>query len=159
MHDGALYTAAPDIGRSPHRRITIGIVTTQGELEDLISRVKVQRRRADARRLVDIMRDVTGEEPVVWPGGIIGFGTYHYRYATGREGDTVKVGVAPRASALVLYGLIRRYGMDAEDLENRDLFERLGKYTTGKGCLYIKYLDDVDREVLESLIRLGYEAD
>lgn len=132
---------------------------TQRELEDLFDRVKVERRRVDARRLVGLMRETTGEDPAVWPGGIIGFGTYHYEYATGREGDTVKVGLAPRASALVLYGLIRRYGMDAEDIEHRDLFDRLGKYTTGKGCLYVKYLDDVDLDVLQALIRLGYKAD
>jgi hypothetical protein len=125
----------------------------------LFDQVRVERRKADARRLVDIMRETTGEEPAVWPGGIIGFGTYHYKYATGREGDTVKVGFAPRAPALVLYGLIRRYGMDEDEIENKDLFERLGTYTTGKGCLYVKYLDDVDLDVLKALIRLGYEAD
>ncbi|MFC3494662.1 DUF1801 domain-containing protein [Glycomyces rhizosphaerae] len=134
-------------------------MTTQAELETQFYRVKVVRRRADAGRLAAIMREVTGEEPVIWPGGIIGYGTYHYKYATGREGDTVKVGFAARASALVLYGLIRRYGMGTDDLEDRDLFARLGKYTTGKGCLYIKYLDDVDLEVLKTLIRIGYEAD
>jgi hypothetical protein len=137
----------------------IGAVATQGELEELFDRVKVERRRADAARLVQIMREETGEDPVVWPGGIIGFGAYHYRYATGREGDTVKVGFAPRAPALVLYGLIQRYGVDAEDIENRELFERLGKYTTGKGCLYVKYLDDVDLDVLKALIRIAYTAD
>jgi hypothetical protein len=134
-------------------------VATQGELEELFDRVKVERRRADAARLVAIMREETGEEPAIWPGGIIGFGTYHYRYESGREGDTVKVGFAPRAPALVLYGLIRRYGMDAEDIENRELFERLGKYTTGKGCLYVKYLDDVDLDLLKALIRIAYTAD
>lgn len=139
-------------------RPTIGSVTTQAELEAQFHRVKVDRRRADAGRLAAIMREVTGEEPAIWPGGIIGYGTYHYKYATGREGDTVKVGFAARASALVLYGLIRRWGMDAEDIENASLFERLGTYTTGKGCLYLKYLDDVDLDVLKELIRLGYEA-
>lgn len=134
-------------------------MTTQAELEAQFHRVKVDRRRADAGRLAAIMREVTGEEPAIWPGGIIGYGTYHYKYETGREGDTVKVGFAARASALVLYGLIRRYGMGTDDLEDRDLFARLGKYTTGKGCLYLKYLDDVDLEVLKTLIRIGYEAD
>ena len=134
-------------------------MTTQAELEAQFERVKVERRRADAGRLVALMREVTGEEPAVWPGGIIGFGTYHYRYETGREGDTVKVGFAARASALVLYGLIRRYGLGADDFEDKDLFDRIGTYTTGKGCLYLKYLDDVDLEVLKALIRIAYEAD
>jgi hypothetical protein len=134
-------------------------VARRQDLEALFDRVRVERRKTDARRLVDIMRETTGEEPAVWPGGIIGFGTYHYKYATGREGDTVKVGFAPRATALVLYGLIRRYGTDPDDLENQDLFDRLGTYTTGKGCLYVKYLDDIDLDVLKALIRIDYEAD
>ncbi|MQM25541.1 DUF1801 domain-containing protein [Glycomyces albidus] len=134
-------------------------MTAQQDFDELFDRVTVPRRRADAARLLQIMQEVTGEEPALWPGSIIGFGTYHYRYATGREGDTVKVGFAPRASALVLYGLIRRYGTGTEDFEHRDLFERLGTYSTGKGCLYIKYLDDVDLDVLKTLVRLAHDAD
>ena len=134
-------------------------MATDQDIEAALDKVKVKRRRADAARLVDIMRETTGEDPVLWPGNIIGFGEYHYRYATGREGDTVKVGFAPRATALTLYGLIRRYGQAPDEIENRDLLERLGTYTTGAGCLYIKYLDDVDLDVLRQLIRAGYEAD
>ncbi|WP_199035622.1 DUF1801 domain-containing protein [Glycomyces salinus] len=134
-------------------------MATEQEIEAVVGRVKVARRRADAVRLVEIMREATGVEPEIWPGNIIGFGSYHYRYESGREGDTVKVGFAPRASALTLYGLIRRYGYGSDEIENRDLLERLGTYTTGKGCLYIKYLDDVDTEALKDLIRAGYEAD
>ncbi|HEX2143310.1 MAG TPA: DUF1801 domain-containing protein [Glycomyces sp.] len=134
-------------------------MVNEAAIAGLLAKVKVERRRADAARLLDLMREVTGEEPAVWPGGLIGFGTYHYRYATGREGDTVKVGFAPRASALVLYGLIRRYGEDQERLEHGELFDELGKYTTGKGCLYVKYLDDVDLDVLARLVQVAYEAD
>ncbi|MCH7231989.1 DUF1801 domain-containing protein [Glycomyces sp. L485] len=134
-------------------------MATERDVEMVLDRVKVPRRRADAARLLAIMREVTGEEPALWPGHIIGFGEYHYRYATGREGDTVKVGFAPRAQALALYGLIRRYGEEAEQIENRDLLERLGAHTTGAGCLYIKYLDDVDLDVLRHLVRACYEAD
>jgi hypothetical protein len=95
----------------------------------------------------------------MWGPSIVGFGSYHYRYESGREGDTAKVGFAPRASAMTLYGLIRRYGEGSEETQNRDLLARRGTYTTGKGCLYIKYLDDVDTEVLKELVRAGYEAD
>ncbi|MFC4335247.1 DUF1801 domain-containing protein [Salininema proteolyticum] len=128
------------------------------KITQTLDRVKVKRRRADAGRLVEIMSEVTGEEPVLWPGNIIGFGSYHYKYASGREGDTVKVGFAPRAAALTLYGLIQRYGEDTAALENDELLQNLGTFTTGVGCLYIKYLDDVDEAVLRELIRKGYEA-
>jgi hypothetical protein len=134
-------------------------MASEQDIEAALDKVKVRRRRADAARLVAIMQEVTGEEPVLWPGNIIGFGAYHYRYASGREGDTVKVGFAPRASALVLYGLIQRYGEDADSIEDRDLLDRLGEYSTGVGCLYIKYLDDVDEQVLRDLISAGYRAD
>ncbi|GAB4005353.1 hypothetical protein GCM10029992_52990 [Glycomyces albus] len=134
-------------------------MATEQEIAAVVDRVKVKRRREDAARLVEIMRGATGVEPEIWPGNIIGFGSYHYRYESGREGDTVKVGFAPRAQALTLYGLIRRYGEGSEEFENRDLMDRLGTYTTGKGCLYIKYLDDVDIEALMELIRIGYRVD
>jgi hypothetical protein len=105
-------------------------MASEQDIEAALDKVKVRRRRADAARLVAIMQEVTGEEPVLWPGNIIGFGAYHYRYASGREGDTVKVGFAPRASALVLYGLIQRYGEDADSIEDRDLLDRLGESTS-----------------------------
>lgn len=134
-------------------------MATDEEIAAVVGRVKVARRRADAARLVEIMRDATGVEPEIWPGNIIGFGSYHYKYESGREGDTVKVGFAPRAQALTLYGLVRRYGEGSEEFENQELMDRLGTYTTGKGCLYVKYLDDIDTEALKDLIRIGFEAD
>ena len=106
-------------------------------------------RREDAERLLTIMTDVTGESPVMWGPTMIGFGAFHYRYASGHEGDSMKVGFSPRASALTLYGLQGHPG-------SADLLERLGSHTLGKGCVYVKKLENVDEDVLRELIAHGY---
>ena len=102
-----------------------------------------EKRRADAKALVKLMRNATGEKPTMWGPSIIGFGSYHYTYDSGREGDMPLIGFSPRKAAMVLYGF-RSSGSDA-------LLARLGKHTMGKGCLYIKKLADVDQSVLEQL--------
>ena len=102
-------------------------------------------RRADARTLAKLMQEVSGEEPVMWGPSIVGFDRYHYSYESGREGDMPIVGFSPRKIANVLYGTIGFDGAEA-------LLAKLGKHTTGKGCLYIKKLADVDMAVLEALI-------
>ena len=102
-------------------------------------------KRSDAKVFIALMKRVTGEKPKMWGPSIIGFGTLHYRYESGREGDTVLVGFSPRKPAIVLYGVTGFKGAKA-------LLAQLGKHTTGKGCLYIKRLADVDQEVLEELL-------
>ena len=102
-------------------------------------------RRADARALVKLMQRAAGEKPKMWGQSIIGFGSYHYRYESGREGDMPLVGFSPRKTATVLYNLIG-------SSDSKALLPKLGKHTTGKGCLYIKKLADVDERVLEALI-------
>jgi hypothetical protein len=102
-------------------------------------------RRADAKALVKLMQSATGEKPKMWGPSIIGFGSYHYTYESGREGDMPMAGFSPRKAATVLYGLMGSG-------ESAALLAKLGKHTTGKGCLYIKKLADVDREVLETLV-------
>ena len=102
-------------------------------------------RRADAKALAKLMQKVTGEKPAMWGPSIVGFGSCHYVYESGREGDMPIVGFSPRKAASVLYGAIGFRGADA-------LLGKLGKHTTGKGCLYIKRLSDVDLKVLESLL-------
>lgn len=102
-------------------------------------------KRSDAKVLIGLMKRVTGEKPKMWGPSIIGFGTNHYRYESGREGDTVLVGFSPRKPATVLYGVTGSKSAEA-------LLAKLGKHTTGKGCLYIKKLSDVDEKVLEELI-------
>lgn len=96
--------------------------------------------------LLSFMTEVTGEEPVLWSGSIVGFGQYHYKYASGREGDWFKVGFSPRKANLTLYFLSGFVGYE-------DLLSRLGPNKTAKSCLYIKRLDDVDRDVLGEMIK------
>jgi hypothetical protein len=107
-----------------------------------------QAQRADARALVKLMQSATREKPKMWGPSIIGFGSYHYKYESGREGDAPLVGFSPRKAALVLYGLGSFSATDPSD----PMRSRLGKHTTGKGCIYIKKLADVDPKVLETLI-------
>lgn len=117
---------------------------TRASVETFLNGVKDKVRAADSRVVLQLMRKVTGEQPKMWGPGIIGFGTYHYKYDSGREGDFLRIGFSPRAQALTLYimGGFPRY---------ETLMARLGKYKTGKSCLYIKQLSDVDLKVLEEL--------
>ncbi len=101
-------------------------------------------RRADAKALVKLMQSASGEKPKMWGPSIIGFGSCHYKYESGREGDMPMIGFSPRKAANVLYG------MNGSG-DSKGLLAKLGKHTTGKGCLYIKKLADVDREVLETM--------
>ena len=102
-------------------------------------------RRADAKALVRLMQGATGEKAMMWGPSIVGFGSCHYVYESGREGDMPLVGFSPRKAATVLYGLMGSG-------ESEALLVKLGKHTAGKGCLYIKKLDDVDQEVLGALM-------
>ena len=115
-----------------------------------IAKVASEQRRKDSKELVAMMRDVTGEPPKMWGTSIIGFGTHHYKYASGREGEICVTGFSPRKPSLVLY--------IGEALQDPSIMSKLGKYTTGKGCLYIKKLDDVDRSVLRALITKAVAA-
>lgn len=108
------------------------------------------RKRQDCFAVLDLMRRVTGEEPKMWGASIVGFGAYHYVYATGNSGDWPLTGFAPRAQNITLYIMA---GFD----QYLDLLARLGKYKTGKSCLYVKRLADVDLTVLEELVTLSVE--
>lgn len=108
-------------------------------------------RRKDAKTLAKLMQEVTGNEPAMWGPSIVGFDSYHYIYESGREGDMPIVGFSPRKAANVLYGAIGFDGAEA-------LLAKLGKHTTGKGCLYIKKLADVDMKVLETLVKRAVAA-
>jgi hypothetical protein len=102
------------------------------------------KRRADAKQVCATMERLSGEPPRMWGPSIVGFGRYHYKYESGREGDAPRVGFSPRAKELVIYMM--------GGFPRQDLMERLGKHRTKGGCLYIKSLDDVDRGLLEQLI-------
>ena len=103
-------------------------------------------RRSEARELAKVMQRVSGEKPKLWGPSIIGFGSYHYKYASGREGDMPLISFSPRKTAMVLYSMLSH-------AEAKAVLTKLGKHTTGKGCLYIKKLADVDTRVLETLIK------
>jgi hypothetical protein len=118
---------------------------------DFVAGVAHAQRRADSQQLLELMRATTGVEPVMWGSSMIGYGTHHYVYETGREGDTFAVGFAPRAQALVLYGL-------GEDGKNPELFQSPGTHTVAKGCLYVKRLSDINLDVLERVIKTAFTA-
>jgi len=118
---------------------------TKASVAEFIDAIPDQTKRADAKTLVKLMQSATGEKPKMWGPSIIGFGSLHYVYDTGREGDMPLIGFSPRKAANVLYSTTSFSGAEA-------LLAKLGKHTTGKGCLYIKKLGDVDQEVLQSLI-------
>jgi Domain of unknown function (DU1801) len=108
-------------------------------------------RKSDAKSLIKLMQSATGEKPRMWGPSIIGFGSYHYRYDSGREGDSLIVGFSPRKAELVLYGVTGA-------LEAAPLLTKLGKHSMGKGCLYIKKLEDVDTTVLKEMIVKAFAA-
>ena len=114
-----------------------------------IGKLANDQQRKDAKELIAMMRDVTGEPPKMWGASIIGFGTQTYPLAGGREGTMCRIGFSPRKPSLVLY--------IGSPLNDRTLMSKLGPHTRGKGCLYVKRLDDVDRSVLRTLIGKSVE--
>ncbi|KQN89486.1 DUF1801 domain-containing protein [Arthrobacter sp. Leaf69] len=124
-------------------------VATGASVEEFLAAVEHPVRREDGLRLLDLMSGITGQQAAMWGPTIVGFGEYHYKYGTGREGDAPAVGFSPRKASLSLYGLT--YGPEAAEL-----LGRLGKHKTGAGCLYVTKLDDIDVAVLAELIREGY---
>lgn len=123
--------------------------TDQG-VEDSLNSIEHEKRREDSFTVLELMREVTGMEPVMWGDSIVGFGKYHYKYASGREGDMPLVGFSPRKQSLTLYIMA---GFDQYDM----LMSKLGKYTTGKACLYIKKIEDVDLDALRELVKASFE--
>jgi hypothetical protein len=119
---------------------------TAVSVEAFLAGVEPPARRADAEALSALMAKVSGETPVMWGPSIVGFGAHHYRYDSGREGDMPAIAFAPRKPALVLY-------LSAASPARPGLLTRLGPHEVGKGCLYLKRLDAVDAEVLETLIQ------
>lgn len=113
---------------------------------DFLNAIEDAQTRVDCLSILQMMQDATGTEPVMWGPGIVGFGQYHYKSKSGREGDWFLTGFSPRKQNLSLYIMS---GFD----RHAELIDKLGKYKTGVGCLYIKRLADVDREVLRELIR------
>ena len=120
-----------------------------GDVDAFLDGVPDERRRTDARAARDLIAGVTGVEPVMWGDSMVGFGTQRYTTADGKEHEWFAIGLSPRKAALTLYGLTY---YDS----NTDLLERLGPHSTGKGCLYVTKLDDVDRGVLTELVERSW---
>lgn len=119
-------------------------------VEEFLNGVADGQQRDDAYRVLELMREVTGEEPKMWGTAIIGFGRHHLKYASGRELDSTLVGFSPRKASLTLY---ITDGFDKYD----EYMAKLGKHTTGKSCLYIKRLSDIDETVLRDLVAASVE--
>ena len=128
---------------------------TQVSLADFLASVPDARRREEAEQIDALHRRVTGFEPRMWGPSIVGYGSYTYRYDSGREGTMCRAGFSPRKAAMTIY-LNGDFAGRRQEVD--DLFARLGKHTTGKCCLYIKRLLDVDLTVLENLVALSWEA-
>lgn len=116
-----------------------------------LAEVEPAGRADEGRVLADLFTRASGEKPVMWGPSIIGFGTYHYRYESGHEGDFPRVGFSPRKAKLVCY-------LKLDSVGAAPLLARLGKHGTGKGCLYINKLSDIDLRVLEELVADSYQA-
>ena len=125
-------------------------VANDNDVTAFLNAVEPEAKRKDSFVIMNLMEEVTGEQPTMWGPSIVGFGSYHYRYETGREGDMPLVGFSPRKQALTLYITT---GFDAYG----DLLGKLGKYKMGKGCLYIKKTEDVDLDVLRELVTQSAE--
>ncbi len=124
-------------------------VPTGDDVTAFVDSIADDTRRGEARLLIEVMRDVTGQPPVLWGTSIVGFGQQHLTYASGRELDYFRIGFAPRKAQTVLY--------PAGGVDNyQDILPRLGKYSTGKGCLYLKKVTDADPAALRELVDRSY---
>jgi hypothetical protein len=121
-------------------------VETHDSVENFINAVDNEQKRSDSWDMIAMMKEITGEEPKMWGSSLVGFGNYHYKYASGREGDFFITGFSPRKAALTVYIMPGFSGFEEQ-------MAKLGPHKTGKSCLYLKNLDVVDREVLEEIVR------
>lgn len=119
-------------------------------VETFLNSIQDDKQRQDSLTILALMQEITGEKPVMWGESIIGFGRYHYKYASGREGDMFLTGFSPRKKNLTLYI------MSGFDMYN-SLLTKLGKHTAGKSCLYFKKIEDIDLPTLQKLVKLSTE--
>ncbi len=141
-------TIRKDAGTKSERNLEMTALKTKpnsASVTDFLNQFTDEQKRQDCSAILEIMKTASGSEPKMWGDSIVGFGSYHYRYASGREGDWFLTGFSPRKQNLTLYIMP---GFDNYD----SLLNKLGKHKTGKSCLYINKLEDVDRSVLRELI-------
>ncbi|HEY6627806.1 MAG TPA: DUF1801 domain-containing protein [Acidimicrobiia bacterium] len=125
---------------------------TKASVAQFLNNIPDDGQRKDSKELAKLMASITGEKPKMWGESIVGFGDLHYRSPSGREGDWFKVGFSPRKQNLTLYLAL------IDVARHDDLLSKLGKHSTGKSCLYVKKLEDVDQEVLEELIETAFSS-
>lgn len=123
---------------------------TGASVGDYIERIDDPQRKKDCISILDLMKKITGEEPKMWGPSIVGFGSYHYKYESGREGDMILTGFSNRKQNITIYIMS---GFKKYD----DLLAKVGKFKTGKSCFYIKRLSDIDVEILKKMIKLSVE--
>lgn len=123
---------------------------TDASVEDFLNSIEHDVKRADSLRILEMMKKITGLEPKMWGDMMVGFGSYHYKYKSGHEGDIFQVGFSPRKSYLSLYLF---YGF-----QHHPLMKKLGKHKGGKACLNINKLADVDEDILYKLIEFGFQS-
>jgi hypothetical protein len=124
---------------------------TGASVREFLDGITDEQKRRDAKAVAKILKRVTGAAPKMWGSSIVGYGNYHYVYDSGRESDWFLAGFSPRKQALTLYIMSGFKGQEA-------VMKRLGKHSTGKSCLYIRKLDDVDLDVLEELVNRSVTA-
>jgi hypothetical protein len=125
--------------------------SSRADVDAFLAAIPDERKRADSEAVCRLMAEETGETPAMWGASMVGFGAYHYRYESGREGDSMAVGFSPRKQSLTLYLMdgFAEYG---------ELLDRLGKHSTGKACLYVKRLSDIDLDVLREMVGRSYRS-
>lgn len=125
-------------------------VPTNAPVPDFLQGLEDPKQLEDSVRLIRFMKEITGQDPVMGGPSFIGFGKYHYRYESGREGDMLQVGFSPWKGKLEMY-------IGANSTQNKPLLEKLGRHDSGKSCLYIRRLDEVDTAVLRQIITNTYQ--
>lgn len=119
-------------------------VETNESVENFLQTIEDEQQQKDSYVLVDIFKEVSGSSPKLWGNSILGFGNYHYKYKSGREGDWFYIGFSPRKGKLSLY-------VYSDTADNQKLLKSLGKYKMGKSCIYVKKLEDIDQNVLRQI--------
>ena len=123
---------------------------TKASVDAFMKAIEPEQKRKDCQEILEMMTKISGEKPVMWGDSIVGVGTYHYKGASGREGDWFRMGVSPRKANVTVY---LNHGFN----ELQDLLGKLGKHKTGMGCLYLNKLADVDKKVLTDLIKQNHD--
>jgi hypothetical protein len=123
---------------------------TEESVTKFLNAVEDETKRKDCFEILEMMQQATGLQPKMWGTSIVGFGSYHYKYESGHEGDMCMIGFSPRKQNIAIYG------MGGEE-RNEDILKALGKHKTGKGCLYINKLSDVNTDVLKNIFKASFE--